>query len=77
MAAARSGTSYVRPIGISSARFAPKADVSDRMRRYGCPSSVKRSICGRRPTVEIVMRSPRMRSPHGSRRTAAARITCS
>ena len=77
IARASSSTGQREATGRSRARFSGNAEVSERISRYGRRSSVKRSICGTSPTVDSVIRSPRKRSPHGWRRTSAARITLS
>jgi hypothetical protein len=63
--------------GTREARFPGIADVRETMSRNGWRSRAYRRICGTRPTVEIVIASPRIRPPQGWERSRAARITSS
>ena len=61
--------------GETPLRLAEVAAVRDTMRRYGCPSAVKRRIIGTMPTVEIVMALAAILRPTGSHMIAAASMT--
>jgi hypothetical protein len=77
IARASSGSGFARDDGTSASRFSGIAEVKERISRWTCPSSAYRSIAGTSPTVEIVIDSPRILRPFGSRRIAAARRTAS